>query len=354
MICFRPFCDIICKGPCSRTYHSCCIGSQGGKLKSWKCPLCSNKEIDKYSKSLHVAKEECVNRNESYGSGFSQLVLLDTVVSHKKRDIYASKSVKCTECDKRYQSQYLRCTTCGSLYHRGCLPINSIPVSSRFVVCPTHFQSSGNDYLHSSLQDQFNKLKGTTVPSGRGGHLMKGRGRGRSRGSVGGNRGGRGGKRISQILLCDPTVCNSKLETIACERCGKLRKYPSYISRKYLPQHWFCEYDMWNKRQSCCECENNEENLVSTTNLVPPAIKGADSIKPNSKIIPATLSAGDLIPFCYYGKVAQKITHRITYLGFVSSSYAFNHNLDTNRMLLFAVFSLRRSHAAIIREQATQ
>ena len=52
--------------------------------------------------------------------------------------------------------------------------------------------------------------------------------------------------------MSDPTLSNTKVETIVCERCGKIRKYPGYINRKYLPQHWFCEYDVWNKRQICC------------------------------------------------------------------------------------------------------
>lgn len=35
----------------------------------------------------------------------------------------------------------------------------------------------------------------------------------------------------------------------------------------------------------------------------------------------------------YFSKIAQKATHRINYLGYVSSSYAFNHNLETNSIL---------------------
>lgn len=60
--------------------------------------------------------------------------------------------------------------------------------------------------------------------------------------------------------MSDPTLSNTKVETIVCERCGKIRKYPGYINRKYLPQHWFCEYDVWNKKQTCCECDSVIDN----------------------------------------------------------------------------------------------
>ena len=44
------------------------------------------------------------------------------------------QNVKCGECDKKFRSQLVRCIHCGTLYHRGCLPINSIPVSTHFVM----------------------------------------------------------------------------------------------------------------------------------------------------------------------------------------------------------------------------
>ena len=73
MICFRPMCDIRCKGrfvspsspsgPCSRVFHKACIKSKGRRVRNWKCPLCSKKEIEvselpfshpqKFSKTLN-------------------------------------------------------------------------------------------------------------------------------------------------------------------------------------------------------------------------------------------------------------------------------------------------------------
>lgn len=67
MICFKPLCDIICKGrivvfvvivgPCSRTFHSCCIRLQGGKSKSWRCPMCTSKEVEVFRLFLHFSVE---------------------------------------------------------------------------------------------------------------------------------------------------------------------------------------------------------------------------------------------------------------------------------------------------------
>ena len=39
--------------------------------------------------------------------------------------------------------------------------------------------------------------------------------------------------------------------------------------------------------------------------------------------------------YMYFSKIAQKATERINYLGFVSSSYAFNHDVDSNRSYIY-------------------
>lgn len=59
----------------------------------------------------------------------------------------------------------------------------------------------------------------------------------------------------NHLIISDPTLCDTKAETIVCERCGKVHKYPSYIDKKYFPKHWFCEYDVWNKKQVSCDIE---------------------------------------------------------------------------------------------------
>ena len=111
MICFRPMCDIRCKGrfvspsspsgPCSRVFHKACIKSKGRRVRNWKSPLCSKKEIEvselpfshpqKFSKTLKFAKEDCVERHEVPGTGFNELILLDTAVPHKKREVLTCK-----------------------------------------------------------------------------------------------------------------------------------------------------------------------------------------------------------------------------------------------------------------------
>ena len=48
----------------------------------------------------------------------------------------------------------------------------------------------------------------------------------------------------------------------------------------------------------------------------------------NNKFIPSTLNSVALINYIYFSKIAQRAVHRINYLGTVSASYAFNHNLD--------------------------
>ena len=44
-----------------------------------------------------------------------------------------------------------------------------------------------------------------------------------------------------------------------CQRCGRLRRYPAYIDRAQLPDPWFCEYDIWDKRE--CGCDETEVSL---------------------------------------------------------------------------------------------
>ncbi|KAK8792575.1 hypothetical protein WA588_005067 [Blastocystis sp. NMH] len=335
-------CDIRCKGPCSRVFHKACIKSKGRRVRNWKCPLCSKKEIEKFSKTLKFAKEDCVERHEVPGTGFNELILLDTAVPHKKREVLTCKNVKCGECDKKFRSQLVRCIHCGTLYHRGCLPINSIPVSTHFVICPNHYQSfpsparslldSSSDYMHKSLQEQFDKLKGIALPSGRGSHFLRGRGRGRGRGS-GGSHGGRGGKRLQHIIASDPTLASTKEELVQCQRCGRLRRYPAYIDRAQLPDPWFCEYDVWDKHECCCdESEeprgSEEKEGLLRGKLATPAIWGGESMKTNNKFIPATLNSVALINYIYFSKIAQRAVHRTNYLGTVAASYAFNHNLD--------------------------
>ena len=188
--------------------------------------------------------------------------------------------------------------------------------------CPSHYQSpvvvvllsldSSSDYMHKALQDQFDvsicchsnaqKLKGITVSSGRSSHFFRGRGRGRRGASV--NRGGRGGKRLSHccgelmlrqhIIASDPTLASTKGELIQCQRCGRMRQYPAYIDRSQLPEEWFCEYNVWDKRQCACD-ENGVGNMkehqpkehksdeekegLLKVKLATPAIWGGESMK---------------------------------------------------------------------------
>lgn len=44
--------------------------------------------------------------------------------------------------------------------------------------------------------------------------------------------------------------------------------------------------------------------------------------------MPSTLNSVALINYIYFSKIAQRATHRTNYLGFVSSSYAFNHHVE--------------------------
>lgn len=70
-------------------------------MRNWKCPLCSKKEIEvpelpfshpqKFSKTLKFAKEDCAERHEAPGTGFNELILLDTAVPHKKREVLTCK-----------------------------------------------------------------------------------------------------------------------------------------------------------------------------------------------------------------------------------------------------------------------
>ena len=92
----------------------------------------------------------------------------------------------------------------------------------------------------------------------------------------------------NHIIISDPTLCNTKAETIVCERCGKARKYPSYINKKYLNKHWFCEFDVWNKKQISCECDTEkvkheedkaEEPSVPRVKIITPAIWGGETVK---------------------------------------------------------------------------
>ena len=56
--------------------------------------------MKKYSKIVKFAKEECISRHEGPGSGYSQLILLDTAVHHKKREVLTSKVCTVKESSK--------------------------------------------------------------------------------------------------------------------------------------------------------------------------------------------------------------------------------------------------------------
>ena len=47
----------------------------------------------KFVKMIRFAKEESRERHEFQGSGFSEIILLDTVVPHKKRDNITAKVI---------------------------------------------------------------------------------------------------------------------------------------------------------------------------------------------------------------------------------------------------------------------
>lgn len=75
-----------------------------------------------------------------------------------------------------------------------------------------------------------------------------------------------------------------KTKEIVCERCGKVRRCPGYIDRSYLPKHWCCEDDVWDKRQMSCEQEEperKEEAKEEETQgkMITPAIWGGETIK---------------------------------------------------------------------------
>ena len=40
------------------------------------------------------------------------------------------------------------------------------------------------------------------------------------------------------------------------------------------------------------------------------------------------LNSTGLVSYIYFSKIAQRAIHRINYLGTVTTSYAFNHNLN--------------------------
>ena len=60
-------------------------------------------------------------------------------------------------------------------------------------------------------------------------------------------------RRRQHIIASDPTLASTKEELVQCQRCGRLRRYPAYIDRAQLPKPWFCEYDVWDKRECCCD-----------------------------------------------------------------------------------------------------
>ena len=60
-------------------------------------------------------------------------------------------------------------------------------------------------------------------------------------------------RRRQHIIASDPTLASTKEELVQCQRCGRLRRYPAYIDRAQLPDPWFCEYDVWDKHECCCD-----------------------------------------------------------------------------------------------------
>lgn len=219
MICFRPMCDIRCKGwsvsppsgsgPCSRVFHKACIKSKGRRVRNWKCPLCSKKEIEvpvlpssypqKFSKTLKFAKEDCVDRHEIPGTGFNELILLDTAVPHKKREVLTSKvcafSHSHAECQVRRMRQEVPQPARPLHPLRDALPSRLPPDQQHSRLhalrhvrrprrltrrCPNHYQSpaspapspldSSSDYMHKSLQEQFDVPPLLSSPAETQGH----------------------------------------------------------------------------------------------------------------------------------------------------------------------------------------
>ena len=163
-------------------------------MRNWKCPLCSKKEIEvassrpshlkKFSKTLKFAKEDCVERHELPGTGFNELILLDTAVPHKKREVLTCKvrvsapyPVECQVWRVRQEvpqparplhplrnalSPRLPPHQQHSRLHTLCHVCPSQRLTRR---CPNHYQSgsspslslldSSSDYMHKSLQEQF-------------------------------------------------------------------------------------------------------------------------------------------------------------------------------------------------------
>ena len=77
-----------------RYFHSCCINMNGNRYKSWKCPLCANKETEVVFDLKPVpsrSSQNCSGMCERSLPIVSEVALLDTVVSHKKRDTFALK-----------------------------------------------------------------------------------------------------------------------------------------------------------------------------------------------------------------------------------------------------------------------
>ena len=73
-----------------------------------------------------------------------------------------------------------------------------------------------------------------------------------------------------------------------------MRRYPAYIDRSQLPEEWYCEYNVWDKRQ--CTCDENEVGMMKEpqtkeykndeekegllkVKLATPAIWGGESMK---------------------------------------------------------------------------
>lgn len=179
-------------------------------------------------------REECTERHEFPGSAFNQLILIDTVVPHKKREVFTPKvrmirlfhsrlssaanvikSVEVSLFDASIVEHFIieavflstvspyqtdsSCSCSLVLLHI------DVPVIIRVLLRWFSLSlDSSSDYMHKALQDQFDvlfvchsdpqKLKGITVSSGRSSHFFRGRGRGRRGASV--SRGGRGGKRL--------------------------------------------------------------------------------------------------------------------------------------------------------------
>ena len=125
--------------------------------------------------------------------------------------------------------------------------------------------------MHKSLQEQFDVATLVSSPAETQGHRvalrpwlpLPARSRTRSRSRVGrvARRSRRQAavamapplRRRQHIIASDPTLASTKEELVQCQRCGRLRRYPAYIDRAQLPDPWFCEYDVWDKHECCCD-----------------------------------------------------------------------------------------------------